>query len=951
MNSRTSWFLALALVALGGCEEENTTPPSTDMAETCPSYKPTRCFGACTDVQTDPANCGKCDNRCAKGFVCQAGACVPDCVIPGQTACGDTCVDLQSDRNNCGTCGMACPDGEVCSGGKCGLSCQKGLTNCKNVCVNLDTDNANCGGCATVCPPGQVCSVGKCAVSCQANLTNCSGDCVNLQSDRANCGACGTACPNGQVCSGGKCALSCQMGLTNCNDVCVNLDMDNANCGACGTTCAPGEVCSLGKCGLSCQKGLTNCNSLCVNLDTDNANCGACGTTCAPGQVCSLGKCAVSCQAALTNCSGDCVNLKSDYANCGACAKACGAGQVCQNGACVATCAAPQIACQGVCVDPRFDPNHCGGCGMACAVANATPACSNGACVVAKCNQGFFDCDGDPKNGCEINLTNDSKHCGGCNKACVAGSACCNSGCIPVMQDNNNCGACGNVCAQGTACCGGACIDPKFQQINTLDCKKTIASVVTQGGGFQMNGMVDQLVADNNGISTIPANMNPLPSASPYIWIAAHDSHQVHQLDAKTGAVIRTMSSRGQNPSRGAVALDGSFWIANRGPNDPNNPNVSNLAQFLPDGSNGCFVTKAADGQPLPFCRALTIDANGYIWLGTWNDARLHKIDPATCKVIADFPMTATINGQSVSSYPYGLAVDRNGIMWNSNLGSGTSWLGMDVSDPDPKKNVFKYAVPIAGRTSYGVVIDRNNNVFYAQWGPCNSGVWRLDAANGYAVTEIKGNGGTLCTRGITLDVNGDIYAAEWGNNPACIDKFQGGSGVFMKRFCTNGLNNGVGVAGDTFGKIWETGYYSNNVARFDKDGNLDQGFPVALPGLTYYNYSDWNGMILKTVTSNNAQAGTWTWLIDAGINATNWATATWTSVTPPGTSVAVYFRVSNDSKNFTKPFCGPFYTQPVDLTACNLGQARYLQAQVYLNTTNVNVRPSMSNLKVYYQQ
>ena len=60
-----------------------------------------------------------------------------------------------------------------------------------------------------------------------------------------------------------------------------------------------------------------------------------------------------------------------------------------------------------------FDPMHCGGCDIACLPAEGEGACVDGACVVATCDEGFVDCDGDPSNGCE--RPRDSLNaCGGC---------------------------------------------------------------------------------------------------------------------------------------------------------------------------------------------------------------------------------------------------------------------------------------------------------------------------------------------------------------------------------------------------------------------------------------------------------------------------------------------------------------------------------------------------------
>lgn len=59
--------------------------------------------------------------------------------------------------------------------------------------------------------------------------------------------------------------------------------------------------------------------------------------------------------------------------------------------------------CDGVCIDTNTDPQHCGRCGNACAETSSTAACVEGRCSIP-CSEGFFDCDGDPVNGCESNV-------------------------------------------------------------------------------------------------------------------------------------------------------------------------------------------------------------------------------------------------------------------------------------------------------------------------------------------------------------------------------------------------------------------------------------------------------------------------------------------------------------------------------------------------------------------
>ncbi|HEX4334854.1 MAG TPA: hypothetical protein VH062_03005 [Polyangiaceae bacterium] len=48
--------------------------------------------------------------------------------------------------------------------------------------------------------------------------------------------------------------------------------------------------------------------------------------------------------------------------------------------------------------------DDCGGCGVRCDVTHGAGTCAAARCEVAKCDAGFLDCDGEPKNGCETSV-------------------------------------------------------------------------------------------------------------------------------------------------------------------------------------------------------------------------------------------------------------------------------------------------------------------------------------------------------------------------------------------------------------------------------------------------------------------------------------------------------------------------------------------------------------------
>ena len=127
--------------------------------------------------------------------------------------------------------------------------------------------------------------------------------------------------------------------------------------------------------------------------------------------------------------------------------------------------------------DMLTDPANCGICGTSCDVANADGTCSEGACQLVSCEEGFADCDGQVGNGCETDIS-DTGSCGLCADfpdtvgtpcgTCDSGTWGCDEGflaCLDDLADDalNACGGCGELDdAPGDAC--GPC------DLDTLSC-------------------------------------------------------------------------------------------------------------------------------------------------------------------------------------------------------------------------------------------------------------------------------------------------------------------------------------------------------------------------------------------------------------------------------------------------------------------------------------------------
>ncbi|KAK4058049.1 hypothetical protein OIO90_000788 [Microbotryomycetes sp. JL221] len=134
------------------------------------------------------------------------------------------------------------------------------------------------------------------------------------------------------------------------------------------------------------------------------------------------------------------IDTTRDVNNCGAIGLKCpssfanGVGSVtCSAGKCISACRSGFgfSTARGACIDTTSDAQNCGSVGAVCSFANGVGKCSNSACFLASCQEGFT----------------------------MFGSSCQPSS---FMTDPKNCGTAGNVCsltsgATGMSCVGGSC--------------------------------------------------------------------------------------------------------------------------------------------------------------------------------------------------------------------------------------------------------------------------------------------------------------------------------------------------------------------------------------------------------------------------------------------------------------------------------------------------------------
>lgn len=149
----------------------------------------TKCGGNGCEVESAATkeNCGGCGVKCTGADECIDEGNGPECGIPcarfGKILCGQDCSDLLSDPNNCGGCNAACKaagpnQARACKKGVCAYECAEGWADCNgDPADGCETDlrihPANCGACGNACniAAGQPCIEGKCLmIECDAGV-------------------------------------------------------------------------------------------------------------------------------------------------------------------------------------------------------------------------------------------------------------------------------------------------------------------------------------------------------------------------------------------------------------------------------------------------------------------------------------------------------------------------------------------------------------------------------------------------------------------------------------------------------------------------------------------------------------------------------------------------------------------------------------------------------------
>jgi streptogramin lyase len=298
-------------------------------------------------------------------------------------------------------------------------------------------------------------------------------------------------------------------------------------------------------------------------------------------------------------------------------------------------------------------------------------------------------------------------------------------------------------------------------------------------------------------------------------------------------------------------------------------------------------------------------------------------------------------------SHAYGAAVDGNGYLWISTLGSG------EVKKINTVNGQIVMSVN-PGLNSYGIAIDQTNNVWYGNWSGGTTGVIRVNGATG-AVNHFGrsvGDTGAGQTRGVAVDQDGNIWVAEWTHQT--VSKFAP-DGTHLAQYAVAGLgvnaSGPLGMAIDFDNNIWAINYSSGHASKYDAAGNLLNVFSV---GSSPYTYSDMTGYQLRTITLKH---GTWTIDFDSGYDDAQWDTIEWSGSMGADDEIRVRARTAATQGALVSatwsphhdadPAVAPPWTADISQ---EVPRGRWLQVEVTL-TTDDEVSPAFTGLKVFWQR
>ena len=474
-------------------------------------------------------------------------------------------------------------------------------------------------------------------------------------------------------------------------------------------------------------------------------------------------------------------------------------------------------------------------------------------------------------------------------------------------------------------------------------------------------GVEHETVHDQLQVSNITEEI-----ALPFIWVPNYEG-TVSKVDTNTGDELGryiVAPHSDCDPSRTTVDLQGNCWVGLRQAGtvvkiglyeasqwiDRNSDGICQTSQdlnddgditgseILPWGTDECVLYEVVlipgeEGTYVPNTytgeydynywgtapRGLAIDANNNLWAGTWNSSKYYYIHGTTGVII-----------RSVDVYPhnaYGAVVDQNGILWSAEGPGGdqpNTILRLDTSTDSISFHTL--------HTCYGLGLDYNNHMWVSShWADMMSRVDILVDPPTFVTYNVPEQSES---RGVAVTSDNNVWVANTFTHT--VTRYDNNGNLLAT---ITGLFGPTGVAVDANGKVWATDRYDGYIHRIDPDTNTIDLSKLLIDSVGHYTYSDMTGIVVRTITTKT----TWTVIYDSGTQDSPWGIVSWTSYEPPGTSVTVEVRSSNNQINWSS-----WETASNGVALCATPNGQYLQIETTLQIIAGNVSPVLYDLTIF---
>lgn len=358
-----------------------------------------------------------------------------------------------------------------------------------------------------------------------------------------------------------------------------------------------------------------------------------------------------------------------------------------------------------------------------------------------------------------------------------------------------------------------------------------------------------------------------------YLWVANTDENTISKIDTRTNKEVGRYYTCDSStygsclPSRTAIDTEGDVWVGNRvgsmdvvkiaGVVDTINCKDTNLNGIIDTsrdingngqidiyemfswGQDECVMNVVnywGNKNTITYGpRGLTIDADGFLWVGIYDPPTYYKIDPN-----GNLMSSLTTGGGS-----YGMVAGKNNVVWSDEPSQPGPIRGGLVKINTIDNSYTRYNQDLFGcrdrsiNCFYVIASDSQGNVFLTNW---QRGILQKFDPTTNSITDFpasSGAGSKQTLRGLTVDKNGYAWTTTW--TTGYISKIDGNTGQEVCYLSGIILLSGISI--DDVGNVWAIGSgFNNQVYKIDPSNcNLMTSVRV---GLGPYSYSDTTGNV-----------------------------------------------------------------------------------------------------------